>query len=109
MPSKPEPPYWAVIFPSQRTQDDADGYTAAARRMVELAERQPGYLGADSARGADGFGITVSYWESLEAIQAWRNHPEHLPVQAQGRAKWYAHYDLHVARVERSSSFLKPE
>ena len=59
----------------------------------------------DSARGADGFGITVSYWQSLEAIAAWRDHPEHLEAQALGRTKWYATFDVHIAKVERSYRF----
>ena len=75
--SKPKPPYWTVIFPNQRTADDPDGYAQTAKRMVELAQQQPGCLGFDSARDTQGFGITVSYWSSPEAISAWRNHPEH--------------------------------
>lgn len=105
MANKPEPPYYAVIFPNQRTSDDAEGYGVMAKRMVELAQRQPGFLGMDSARDAQGFGITVSYWQSLEAIAAWRDNPEHLEAQAMGRAKWYATFDVHIAKIERSYGF----
>src|SRR3546814_11032024 len=63
---------YAVVFSSLRRDGDDDGYAAAADRMVELAREQPGFLGVESTRGADGFGITVSYWESEEAIRAWR-------------------------------------
>lgn len=52
-----EPPYYAVIFSSKRTEGD-NGYGNMAKKMVELATRQPGCLGAESARGPDGFGIT---------------------------------------------------
>lgn len=105
MPNKPQPPYYAVIFPNQRTDHDAGGYASMARRMVELAQTQPGFLGLDSARDADGFGITVSYWQSLEAISAWRDHPEHQQAQSMGRAKWYAEFDVHIAKVERVYRF----
>src|SRR3546814_15719303 len=67
----PAPPYYAVVFSSLRRGGDDDGYVAAAGRTVELAREQPGFLGGESTRGADGFGITVSYWESEEAIRAW--------------------------------------
>jgi heme-degrading monooxygenase HmoA len=97
----PEPPYYAVVFSSRRTPGD-QGYEAMAERMVELAAQQPGFLGAESARDAQGFGITVSYWASEEAIAAWRRHAEHRVAQEQGRAQWYAHYELRVARVERA-------
>ncbi|MFZ5567481.1 MAG: antibiotic biosynthesis monooxygenase family protein [Pseudomonadota bacterium] len=97
----PEPPYYTVIFSSRRTPGD-QGYEAMAERMVELAAQQPGFLGAESARDAQGFGITVSYWASEDAIAAWRRHAEHRVAQEQGRAQWYAHYELRVARVERA-------
>lgn len=97
----PEPPYYAVVFSSRRTPGD-QGYDAMAERMVELAAQQPGFLGAESARDAQGFGITVSYWATEEAIANWRRHAEHRMAQEQGRAQWYAHYELRVARVERA-------
>ena len=106
--AKFEPPYYAVIFPNQRTDSDAEGYDTMAQRMVDLAAQQPGFLGIDSARGADGFGITVSYWQSLEAIAAWKEHPEHLEAQAQGRGEWYTEFDTHITKVERSYSFKTP-
>jgi len=96
----PKPPYYAVIFTSHRTEGDR-GYGATAARMEELAARQPGFLGIESARGADGFGITVSYWASEEAIAAWKAHLEHKPAQEAGQRVWYADYQIRVAKVER--------
>jgi heme-degrading monooxygenase HmoA len=98
----PEPPYYAVIFTSVRTPADPAGYVAMAERMVELARQQPGFLGVESARGADGLGITVSYWATEEAIRQWREHAEHQIAQSLGRREWYARYELRVARVERA-------
>jgi heme-degrading monooxygenase HmoA len=105
----PAPPYYAVIFSSQRSDGDDgdDGYDATAERMVELASAQPGFLGVESTRGADGFGITVSYWASEEAIAAWKAHAEHRLARESGRARWYAHYELRVARVERAYAKLR--
>lgn len=96
----PEPPYYAVIFTSRRNAGEG-GYGVVADRMVELAGKQPGFLGVESARGEDGVGITVSYWESEEAIAGWKAHVEH--AAARGRADdWYAHFQVRVARVERA-------
>ncbi|HEY5910352.1 MAG TPA: antibiotic biosynthesis monooxygenase [Verrucomicrobiae bacterium] len=97
----PEPPYYAVIFSSQRTDGDR-GYGQMAERMMDLASKQPGFLGAESVRGADGFGITVSYWTSEETIAAWKAHAEHRPAQDAGKRIWYADYQLRVAKVERA-------
>jgi len=106
--SEAKKPSYAVIFPNQRTSDDADGYAKAAQRMVELATQQPGCLGFDSARDAQGFGITVSYWDSLDSIKAWRENAEHMQAQVNGREKWYAHYDLHITKIEHTHSYRKP-
>jgi heme-degrading monooxygenase HmoA len=97
----PDPPYFAVIFTSRRTAVD-DGYGAMADRMVELASRQPGFLGVDSVRGADGLGITVSYWASEADIRAWKANSEHRLAQNAGNAKWYEHFEIRIAKVERA-------
>lgn len=97
----PEPPYYAVIFSSLRTAGD-DGYDAAAIRMAELAAASDGCLGADSARGPDGVGITVSYWRDLESIRAWKANGEHREARHRGRTDWYAAFNVRVAKVERA-------
>ena len=97
----PEPPYYAVIFTSKRTEGDR-GYAAMAERMVELGETQDGFLGIESARGADGVGITVSYWRDEAAIRAWKRDAEHAQAQAGGKAVWYEAYHVRIAKVERA-------
>ena len=97
----PEPPYYAVIFTSRRSEGE-HGYGQMAERMMQLAAQQPGFLGVETVRGADGFGITVSYWESEEAIARWKAHLEHKPAQEAGKRVWYANYRLRVARVDRA-------
>lgn len=97
----PEPPYYAVIFTSQRTEGDR-GYGQMAQRMVELAAKQPGFLGVESVRDANGLGITVSYWTNEEAITTWKAHLEHKSAQEGGKRTWYADYQLRIAKVERA-------
>jgi heme-degrading monooxygenase HmoA len=98
----PQPPYYAVIFTSLRTEGD-HGYGDMAVEMEELAKQQPGYLGIESAR--QGLSITVSYWESLEAIKNWKANARHLFAQQQGREKWYEQYKTRICRVERDYEF----
>jgi len=98
---KTEPPYYAVVFTS-RLSDEIEGSAEMAERMEALAAGQPGFLGIESARGADGLGITVSYWVSAEDIARWRENIEHRAAQDQGNRRWYAHYDIRIARVERA-------
>lgn len=93
---------FAVVFSSQRSFGRGEEYDRAAVDMVELARKQPGFLGIESARDGSGFGITVSYWDSLEAIRRWGENPEHRLVQARGREAFYDRYSIRVASVERT-------
>ena len=102
----PEPPYYVVIFASLRTGVES-GYADMSQRMVELAAGQRGFLGVESVRAADGYGMTVSYWTDPQAIAAWRAHAQHRVAQETGRALWYEHYEVRIARVERSYGSAK--
>ncbi|MBX9975982.1 antibiotic biosynthesis monooxygenase [Cytobacillus firmus] len=99
----PEPPYYAVIFSSQRTEGDR-GYGKMAEKMVELASQQKGFLGVESARD-EGLGITVSYWVSLDAIKNWKEYSAHQVAQDRGINEWYKSFALRVCKVERDNFF----
>lgn len=96
----PDPPYYAVIFASRRS-DNHQGYDEMAEKMERLARQQPGFLGLEATRGADGFGITISYWMDEASIKAWKNVADHKLAQKYGRERWYDHFSTRVARVER--------
>lgn len=101
----PDPPYYAVIFTSQKTEFD-EGYSETAQHMLELAALQPGYLGVDSAR-ENSTGITVSYWRDEASIHQWKQQLEHQQAQHLGKAQWYEEYSVRIAKVERSYSFRR--
>jgi heme-degrading monooxygenase HmoA len=65
--STPEPPYYVAIFTSQRSED-IEGFEPMAERMVELVHHQPGFLAMDSASGANGIDIVISYWKDDESM-----------------------------------------
>jgi heme-degrading monooxygenase HmoA len=97
----PDLPYVAVIFSSLRNGDDHEGYGHMADRMDHLAAEQPGYIGLESARDPDGFGLTVSYWSTEADAQEWKHVAEHLGAQQLGRERWYEHYVVRIATVQR--------
>ncbi|MEU7414497.1 MULTISPECIES: antibiotic biosynthesis monooxygenase family protein [Streptomyces] len=99
-----EPPYYAVVFTSLRTEADG-GYGETAQRMGELVKEVPGFLGEDSARTPGGLSVTVAYFRDLAGIEEWRNHTEHQAAKAYGREHWYERYSLHIAKVEHSHGF----
>lgn len=100
----PEPPYYAVIFSSTNTENVED-YSETAGMLVELAGKQEGFLGIESARNE--LGITVSYWKDLESIRKWREDVQHTAAREQGRKKWYQSYKTRIAKVERDYGFEK--
>jgi len=97
----PVPPYYAVIFSSVRTDGD-NNYGDTAKRMLELASKQPGFLGFETARQE--IGISVSYWSSLEAIKTWKENAEHRETQKKAKS-WYSSFRVRVCRVEKEYGF----
>jgi heme-degrading monooxygenase HmoA len=95
-------PYYAVIFTSTRTEGD-NGYSAMAERMMELAQKQEGFISVDSAR--EDIGITVSYWKDLESIKRWKENSEHRIAQQKGKSEWYNEYSVRIAKVEKEYNF----
>ncbi|MEN3323644.1 antibiotic biosynthesis monooxygenase [Mariniflexile soesokkakense] len=100
------PPYYAVIFTSKHSKN-TDGYDEMAEQMETLAKQQKGFLGMTSIR--EHIGITVSYWESLDAIANWKQQNNHLTAQEKGRNTWYDWYDVKICKVERAYSFNTPK
>ncbi|RAL24490.1 antibiotic biosynthesis monooxygenase family protein [Thermoflavimicrobium daqui] len=96
----PHPPYYAVIFSSIKPEDQTS-YQQMSDMLLELLKDQPGYLGVESVRNQDGLGITISYWETLESIQKWKQHPLHLKAQQLGKDVWYSNYRVKICKVER--------
>ncbi len=94
----PKPPYYCVVFTSILS-NDTEGYAAMGARMQALAASQVGFLGIESAR--EELGITVSYWQSLDAIKAWKQNAEHIEAQQMGKARWYSDFALRISKVER--------
>jgi heme-degrading monooxygenase HmoA len=103
--STPEPPYYAVVFTSLYSNDADEGYQQMAAKMLELAAQQPGYLSVETARGDDRLGITVSYWQDLDSIKAWKQVTAHLDAQRRGRESWYERYEVRIAKVEAAYGF----
>ncbi|MBK3494993.1 antibiotic biosynthesis monooxygenase [Viridibacillus sp. YIM B01967] len=101
--------YYAAIFTSKRTEHDPKGYSSMADKMDELASEQPGFIRVESVRDFEGNGITVSYWESLEAIQKWKENSKHQVAQQKGKDTWYSKYDVQICKVMREYSLKENE
>jgi heme-degrading monooxygenase HmoA len=100
----PKPPYYAVIFTSLKSEEP-EGYNDTSERMLELVHQQEGFLGFESFRNEHGFGVTISYWRSLEEIKKWKQNDPHLWAQEQGKKRWYKSYKVRICKVEHDYSF----
>lgn len=96
----PEPPYYAVIAPAE-LNDDVKGYPEMAQKMVEIAKGQSGFIGIESCY-MRGFVIAVTYWESLEAIDAWRVNAHHVIAKDNAKTRWFKKYFTRIAKVEKA-------
>ena len=69
-----------------------------ADEMLELVEREDGFLGFESCRS--GTGITISYWKDMESINKWKQNTKHRMAKKMGMTRWYSHFFTRIARVE---------
>jgi heme-degrading monooxygenase HmoA len=94
-----------VVFTIKLRPDlPASDYEATGARMVELVSEMPGFIGMDYAE-TEGGELLVARFESHEALEAWRNHPEHQQAQQQGRERFFAEYRIEVCETVRSYDF----
>lgn len=98
-------PCYAVIFTSILIENDLEAYVKMAEIMEELAKKQQGFLGIESAR--NDIGITVSYWKTLANIKLWKNQISHAYAQKLGKEKWYEQYEIKICKVEKVYGFKK--
>ena len=95
-----------VVFGARRTPaGEGEEYKKWFLRMSELARAMPGYISHKGYVAEDGERLTLFEWESADALRAWANHPEHVPVKQLGRQKFYTEYHLQVCELTRESKF----
>jgi heme-degrading monooxygenase HmoA len=85
-----------VVFRNRKRRGiDAAAYEADARRMEDLARRQPGFISFKSYVADDGEMISISEWTSEAAVHAWGAHPDHAAIQQRGKTEYYEDYTLY--------------
>ena len=88
---------YAVIFKAEMNELD-ESYLKMAKRMQELAIKDYNCIEFASCTQGN-YEIAISYWLNKEAIQAWKNDPEHLEAQELGKSRWYKSYQVQVVEV----------
>jgi heme-degrading monooxygenase HmoA len=85
-----------VFRTRKRVGFDAEAYAADVARMEALARTQKGFIAYRRYMGSDGESLSMTEWETEEDARAWGRHPEHLALQAKGRAEYYQSYVVYI-------------
>ena len=98
---------YLIIFEVYPHPSQKDRYFELAAQLREELVKQPGFVQVERFQSLvdEGKILSLSSWESVEAIAGWRNHAEHMVVQEEGKARIFESYRLRVAKVVRDYGF----
>jgi len=75
-------------------------FLALHHRMNEIVANMPGFVSVKLFRAEDGETLALAEFESLEALDAWRDHPEHVVARRRG-SEFFGNYDVKVCSLVR--------
>jgi heme-degrading monooxygenase HmoA len=96
-----------ILFRSKLTGQAGEDYQAMNAELETLVRQNPGFIDVKSYTAQDGERLTVVWWRDEQSLAEWRNLARHREAQNTGRQKWYEYYNVEVASVVRSRSFVK--
>lgn len=93
----------AVIFEVWPTEGKLDHYLDLAAELKPELEQIDGFISVERFQSLTDSGklLSLSFWRDEEAVQNWRNRPNHRATQAKGRAGVFKDYRLRIAGVIR--------
>jgi heme-degrading monooxygenase HmoA len=106
-PDQEQKPSLVILFRSKLTEQAGEDYQAMNAEMQALVRQNPGFVDVKSYAGVDGERLTVVWWRDEESLAEWRNQMRHREAQNTGRQKWYEYYDVEVATILRTRSFVR--
>lgn len=96
---------YVIVFRSRLRPGIDFEYEARAEQIHALAVTMPGFIAVKTFVAEDGERVTISEFDTAEHLAAWREHPEHLKAQQEGRDRFYTTYAIQICRVERAAEF----
>ena len=96
----------AVIFEVEPADGQEGAYLDIAADLRPLLNGIEGFISVERFRSLINPGkvLSLSFFESEDAVIRWRNMPEHRRAQSAGRAGVFAGYRLRIAQVIRDYS-----
>lgn len=91
---------YAVIFASKRQDANSDLYYQHNDLLSEKVKEIPGYIKHFGIRHPETRqGVTVAYFNSLEAIDQWRKDSEHMDAKKLAKSHFYENYSVEITEV----------
>lgn len=94
-----------TVFRSRLNPGAQEEYGPMAKRMSELAQTIPGYVSHKGFVAEDGEKVTIVEFESEEALQEWRVHPEHGVAKRHGIQSFFSEYKYQICSVIRERAW----
>ena len=96
-----------VVFEFTLKDNVRDRYFELAAQMREEVEQQPGFISIERFESLNDPAkvVSISSWESDEAIKAWKKNLQHREAQNEGKDSIFASFRLRVAEVIRDYGF----
>jgi heme-degrading monooxygenase HmoA len=88
---------------------DAAEEEAATDRMWSIVSAMPGFISYKAYTAEDGERIAVVRFESREALEGWRTHPEHRATQERARREWFDAYWVQASETFREYRFTRQD
>ena len=97
---------YAVIFEVEVHEQHKKSYLDTAAILRTQVEQAEGFISIERFESLvnEGKLLSLSFWESREAIQAWKQNVDHLAAQKKGQSTYFKHYRIRIAQVERDYS-----
>jgi heme-degrading monooxygenase HmoA len=91
---------YAVIFKSKRQDANHDLYYQHNDALEEKIKSLPGYMKHSGIRHPETRqGVTIAYFDSLEAIDNWRKDAEHIDAKKLAKSEFYENYSVEITEV----------
>lgn len=98
---------YAIIFEVWPFASGRDRYFELAAQLKEILVSQPGFISVERFQSLidEEKLLSLSFWESEEAIAGWRKQIDHIDSQREGKEKLFKSYRIRVVKIERDYSF----
>ncbi len=91
---------YAVIFKSKRQDANSELYYQHNDLLDEKIKSLPGYIKHSGMRHPETReGVTIAYFNSLEAIDQWRKDRDHMDAKKLAKSDFYENYSVEVTEV----------